>query len=79
MVLLVNVRRNYFSPASVEEMKKVSKHNEPWVIATAMVGMSKIGSVIARQVYRSAGRMYEAFDSLDAAKDWLQQQAPKKT
>lgn len=76
LLLLVNVRRNAFNPESVEEMKRVSKANEPWVLATAMVGMSQLGSIIARQVYRSAGRTYEAFDAEDAAKDWLAQQQP---
>jgi hypothetical protein len=71
LLLLVNVRRNAFNPESVEEMKRVSKANEPWVLATAMVGMSQLGGIIARQVYRSAGRAYETFDAEEAAKDWL--------
>src|SRR5690349_8417653 len=71
LLLLVNVRRNIFNPETVEEMKRVSKANEPRVLATAMVGMSKLGSIVARQVYRSAGRTYEAFDGEEQAKDWL--------
>src|SRR3954452_24059853 len=78
LLLLVNVRRNAFNPASVEEMKRVSKANEPWVLATAMVGMSQLGGIIARQVYRSAGRAYETFDAEDAAKDSLVEQQPAK-
>ncbi len=78
LLLLVNVRGNKFNPKSVDEMKQVSKANEPKVLATAMVGMSKLGSIIARQVYVSAGRTYEAFDNVEAAKDWLVQQQPKK-
>ena len=79
LLLLVNVKRNRFDPKSVDEMKRVSKANEPRVLATAMVGMSKLGSIIARQVYQSAGRTYEAFDTVEAAKEWLvQQHAPKK-
>jgi hypothetical protein len=78
LLLLVNVRRNIFNPATVEEMKRVSKANEPRVLATAMVGMSKLGSIVARQVYRSAGRTYEAFDAEDQAKDWLVAQQPAR-
>ncbi len=78
LLLLVNVRRNLFNPETVEEMKRVSRANEPWVLATAMVGMSKLGIIIARQVYRSAGRTYEAFDEVEKAMDWLVQQQPKK-
>lgn len=78
LLLLVNVRRNIFNPATVEEMKRVSKANEPKVLATAMVGMSKLGSIVARQVYRSAGRTYEAFDGEEQAKDWLVAQQPAK-
>ena len=76
LLLLVNVRGNRFNPETVEEMKRVSRANEPRVLATAMVGMSKLGSIIARQVYKAAGRTYEAFDNAEAAKDWLVQQAP---
>ncbi len=80
LLLLVNVRGNRFNPETVEVMKRVSKANEPWVLATAMVGMSKLGSIIARQVYMSAGRRFEAFETVGAPKDWLaQQRAPKKT
>ncbi len=80
LLLLVNVRGNRFNPETVEEMKRVSKANEPKVLATAMVGMSKLGSIIAKQVYTSAGRRYEAFETVEAAKGWLvQQQAPKRT
>jgi hypothetical protein len=78
LLLLVNVRRNIFNPETVEEMKRVSKANEPRVLATAMVGMSKLGSIVARQVYRSAGRTYEAFDGEEQAKDWLAAQQPAK-
>ena len=78
LLLLVNVRRNIFNPETVEEMKRVSKANEPRVLATAMVGMSKLGSIVARQVYRSAGRTYEAFDAEDQAKDWLVAQQPAR-
>jgi hypothetical protein len=78
LLLLVNVRRNIFNPATVEEMKRVSKANEPRVLATAMVGMSKLGSIVARQVYRSAGRTYESFESEEQAKDWLAAQQPAK-
>jgi hypothetical protein len=56
----------------------VSKANEPRVLATAMVGMSKLGSIIARQVYQAAGRKYEAFDQVTAAMDWLSQQNPSE-
>ena len=80
LLLLVNVRGNRFNPETVEVMKQTSKANEPWVLATAMVGMSKLGSIIARQVYTSAGRTYEAFDTVAAGMDWLaQQKAAKKT
>jgi hypothetical protein len=40
--------------------------------------MSKLGSIVARQVYRSAGRTYEAFDGEEQAKDWLAAQQPAK-
>jgi hypothetical protein len=78
LLVLVNAKGNRFNPESVEEMKQVSKANEPRVLATAMVGMSKLGSIIARQVYQAAGRKYEAFDAVTAAMDWLSQQNPPK-
>ena len=72
----MNARRNRFNPDSVAEMKRVGKANEPWIFATATVGMSKLGAVIARQVYSAAGRKFENCDTVEKAMDWLVQLQP---
>src|SRR4051812_11160012 len=54
-----------------EEMRRVSKLNAPWVAATAVVGMSAIGQVIARGVSLITGRSFKAFSSEEEARAWL--------
>jgi hypothetical protein len=54
-----------------EEMKRVWKSNAPWVAASAIVGMSAIGRVLARGVAMVSGRTFQAFGSEAEARAWL--------
>ena len=71
---LLVVRRMRFDPKTIDAMKKVGKDNEPWVIATAVVGLTAIGRVVARVVSTFSGRRYAAFETVEQAKEWLVRQ-----
>ena len=71
---LLVVRRMRFDPKTIDAMKKVGKDNEPWVIATAVVGLTAIGRVVARVVSTFSGRRYAAFETVEQAKAWLVRQ-----
>ena len=45
------------------------------MIATAVVGLTAIGRVVARVVSTFSGRRYAAFETVDQAKEWLVRQA----
>jgi hypothetical protein len=74
LLSLLVVRRMRFDPDTIDAMKKIGRENEPWVIATAVVGLTAIGRVVAKVVSTFSGRRYASFDSEDQAKDWLVRQ-----
>jgi len=74
LLSLLVVRRMRFDPETIDAMKKVGRENEPWVIATAVVGLSAIGRVVAKVVSTFSGRRYAAFENEEQAKEWLVRQ-----
>ena len=75
LLSLLVVRNMRFDPTTIDAMKKVGRDNEPWVIATAVVGLSAIGRVLARVVSTFSGRRYAAFETVEQAKEWLARQS----
>jgi hypothetical protein len=65
-----------FDPQVIDEMKRIGKLDEPWVLATAVVGLSAIGRVLSRVVSLFTGRRFVAFTSVEEAKAWLVGQHP---
>jgi hypothetical protein len=74
LLSLLVVQRMRFDPETIDAMKNVGRDNEPWVIATAVVGLSAIGRVVARVVSTFSGRRYATFNDVEQAKDWLVRQ-----
>ena len=71
-VLSLAIVRNLRMDATVtEEMKRVMKLNSPWVVASAIVGVSTIGRVIGRGMAMVTGRVFNAFNSEEDAKAFL--------
>jgi hypothetical protein len=52
-------------------MKEFTKHNKPYVKASAVVGISGIKKIIFHAVMLFSGRKIHACDTLEQAKDWL--------
>jgi hypothetical protein len=76
LLSLLVVQRMRFDAETIDAMKKVGRDNEPWVIATAVVGLSAIGRVVARVVSTFSGRRYATFHEVEQAKNWLVRQQP---
>jgi hypothetical protein len=74
LLSLIVVTGMRFDPKVIEEMKRVGKLDEPWVLATAVVGLSAIGRVLSRVVSMFTGRRFAAFASVEEAKAWLVEQ-----
>jgi hypothetical protein len=74
LVIVHNLR---MSPVVTDEIKRVSRLNAPWIAATALVGMSAIGRVIARGISMVTGRSFNAFGNEADARAWLLASASK--
>jgi hypothetical protein len=74
LVIVHNLR---MSALVTDEIKRVSRLNGPWILATALVGMSAIGRVIARGISMVTGRSFNAFAAEAEARAWLAESAAK--
>src|SRR2546423_4707647 len=71
LLSLLVVRKMRFDPKAIDAMKQTGRANEPWVIATAVVGLTAIGRVLAKGVSAFSGRRDASFDTGEQAKEWL--------
>lgn len=55
----------------VEKLKELTKENEPFVIKSAVVGMSGLQELVLMMVSTFSKRKFELFDSVDAAKKFF--------
>jgi len=78
LLVLVNVADSAFDDRILTKLKELAVHDEPWVLASAVVGMRPMQKVVHQIVATFSGRKLAAFDSLEKAKDWLvaQQRPP---
>lgn len=68
---LVNVKDSKFDARIAKAVQHLASHNKPFVLASAIVGLSGLQRVILSAVMRVTGRKFATFDDLDEAKDWL--------
>jgi hypothetical protein len=74
-VLALTHVQNAKSDAEVTQaLKDLAAHNKPYVLASAVVGMSPVYRMVLEAVRLFAKRDIRACDSLVAGKDWLVQQ-----
>ncbi|MDH4162859.1 MAG: hypothetical protein OEW15_09265 [Nitrospirota bacterium] len=71
---LTDVTDLTFNVEATEALKHFTKHNKPYVIAGAVVGVTGLKQIIYNAVLKFSGRNIVAFDSLDEAKNWLSTQ-----
>ncbi len=68
---LTDVTNMNFNTEATEALKQFTKHNKPFVIAGAVVGVTGLKQIIYNAVLKFSGRNIVAFDTLEQAKDWL--------
>jgi hypothetical protein len=71
---LVQVEGSHFDAQITGALKELALHNKPYVIASAVVGLSGLHRVILNAVTTFSERYIVTFSNADAAKDWLIQQ-----
>ena len=69
--MLTDVTNAAFNSAVSDSMKDFVLHNKPYVVASAVVGVTGLKQIIFNAVMKLSGRKLTAIETIDAAKDWL--------
>jgi len=68
---LVTVQDSKFDGRIAKAVQELARHNKPYVLASAIVGLSGLQRVILTAVMRATGRTFATFADVEEAKDWL--------
>jgi len=71
VLTLTDVTNTAFNTKVSDAMKEFVMHNKPFVVASAVVGVTGLKQIIYNAVMKFSGRKLTAFDSISEAKDWL--------
>jgi hypothetical protein len=71
VLTLTDVTNTAFNTKVSDAMKEFVVHNKPYVVASAVVGVTGLKQIIFNAVMKFSGRKLHAIDSLAEAKDWL--------
>lgn len=71
---LVDLTDLAFNQEAVQLVKEFTAHNKPYVIASALVGITGLKGVIVSAVARFSERTFKTFADLELAKQWLSEQ-----
>lgn len=74
LLILTNVRDARYNAAVLQAMKELAKHDEPYVKASAVVGMGGLHRIAYQAVILFSKRNIQIFAEENAALDWLAQQ-----
>ena len=74
LLLLSDVKDTHYNSAVLQKMKELAAANEPFVKASAVVGMSGLHRIAYQGVILLTRRKVQTFDTRDEAMDWLAEQ-----
>jgi hypothetical protein len=66
-----DVTQAFYDTEVLVALKDFTKHNEPYIKASAVVGVTGVASIAVMAVSRFSGRTFKTFDDRAAAMDWL--------
>jgi hypothetical protein len=72
--VMTTVRDARYNTAVLQALKELASHNEPYVKASAVVGMGGLRRVAYQAVILFSRRTLKTFDTEEEALDWLVQQ-----
>ena len=75
--VLANVKGIRFNKQIVQTFKDVTKLNAPYVKTTAVYGLEGFSKLLVNTVAKFSSREMKAFDTLEAAQNWLVAQSQK--
>jgi len=68
---LTDVTNTAFNSKVSDAMKEFVVHNKPYIVASAVVGVTGLKQIIFNAVMKFSGRKLHAIDNVAEAKDWL--------
>lgn len=71
LLILTNVRDARYNTAVLQALKELARHDEPYVKASAIVGMSGLHRIAYQAVILFSKRNIQVFDTELEAMDWL--------
>ena len=74
LLVLLKVKGSTFNKAVATAISDLAQHDKPYVIASAIVGMEGLMSVVLKTVSRLTRRSFGLFDDDLTAKRWLLEQ-----
>jgi len=74
LLTLSNFTGIHFDNESTKAVQDLAKHDEPYVKAGAVVGITGLLMVVYNTMMTLTGRKFEMFSDETKAKDWLAQQ-----
>jgi hypothetical protein len=74
VLVLTDVTGSTFDQRVVDAMRDLAQHHKPFVVASAIVGLSPIQRVVYATIVKITGRVIRPFTALEEAKDWLVEQ-----
>ena len=75
LVIMTVVRDARYNAEVLQAMKELASHDEPYVKASAVVGMGGLHRIAYQAVILFSKRNIKTFDGEEEAKDWLASQA----
>lgn len=69
--ILTNVRNTRYNGAVLQGMKELAKHDEPYVTASAVVGLTGLLRIAYTAITTFSRRNIAVFDNDQEAMDWL--------
>ena len=75
LLVMTVVRNARYNTAVLQALKELASHNEPYVKASAIVGMGGLHRVAYQAVLLFSRRKIRPFDTEAQALDWLVEQA----
>lgn len=71
---LTDVTETGFNSKVSDSMKDFVNHNKPFIVASAVVGVTGLKQIIFNAVMKFSGRHLQAVNTVDEAKEWLVRQ-----
>ncbi len=78
VLTLTNITGSNFDPTVVEALKQLTKDDKPYVRAAAVVGVTGLQRIVMSVVSVFSNRTFGLFDTVEAAKDWLVEEAGRR-